>query len=312
MKFFALLLFFPALAFAQNEQILNTAADVRVLLENSHGKAFPEQLVEWNIFEHKYQDIYDAAVFTHDRDDWQERRLQSIQKFFSSLPQIEKPMMELFASANEIAATQASRFQKVFPDLKPGTPIVFLPGMRFNGRASSLPRFNRDALLIGLDMVVSRQDSIDVLFSHEFFHIYHFDHLGGDDGENSNTMSSPLWFEGFATYVSQVLNPSASEAEVLMDKPLSEGCAKTAAVAAWAKDYLTFYAKNDWKEHEADPFYYDWFRIGGPTLPNRRGYCLGYLAVKAAAESHSIQELVDWKPENFIPFIGAEFKRLSQ
>jgi hypothetical protein len=72
---------------------------------------------------------------------------------------------------------------------------------------------------MGVDFIAERNDNLNVLFSHEFFHTYHEDHL--KPGDSGRTMATPLWKEGLATYISGVLNPDQNDAVLLMDTELA-------------------------------------------------------------------------------------------
>lgn len=310
MKFLALLLLLPSIALAERVQVLNTIEDFKILAEAARGKAEAEQMEAWLAFERKYQDLYDLAVFPKNEENYETKRLNNIRHFLRILPAFEAQMLKMLGEANELAERQVARFQEAFPDLREGTPVVFMPGLRFNGRVLDLPRFGRPTLLIGVDMVVERKDDINVLFSHEFFHIHHFNVLGKDDSIFS-TMSTPLWTEGFATFVSEVLNPGAAARDVFMDPALAEKCALKEKVAPWAGEYLKFFDRREWDEKEANRVYAEWFLMSGEQEQTRRGYCLGYLTLKEQAKRHPLTDLVKWMPEQFIPAVGRSLSRLA-
>jgi hypothetical protein len=106
-------------------------------------------------------------------------------------------------------------------------------------------------------------------------------------------MATPLWKEGFATYVSGVLNPNLSDAELLMDPVLAHSCDDPTAVSLMAADFLKVLATDGANS------YADWFMMSGTTQPTRRGYCLGLRIIRTLAASHPVTEMVNWDEARF-------------
>src|SRR3989339_1548840 len=243
-------------------------------------------------FESKNQFLYDTGVYRKGDGDWTARKTKRREIFFKELPNIETKMNILFDAAERLVTEKEFAFKKLFPDLSDNIPVVFMPSIfSFNGRVMLLPEFKRNGLLMGVDFISYRSDNLDVLFSHEFFHAYHFDKL--PDGSIWKTMATPLWLEGFATYVSGLLNPTQSTAVLLMDNELANHCNDHAFVKTWAKEYLV--ALNSGGEQ----IYDDWFSMGGQTKPTRRGYCLGFKVVEEIAKSSNLNEMVVWTEDDF-------------
>lgn len=312
-NFLLLLATFSALASEINPnmvQVINTGNDFHLFWKKAEGKNFEEQEKLWSEFEDKYREIYDNVVFDKTNPNWQNKRIERLKTFFSKLPSLVSKMEILFDTAEEISTSQANKFKKTFPDLQEGTPIVFLPGITFNGKAQPLGSFGRSALFIGVDMVAERNDSIDVLFSHEFFHIYQFEFL--KNKSIWQTFSSPLWFEGFATYVSGLLNPTVSEDILLMDADLTEECSKAPNVQKWAELYLSFYNNGNLDENTLNQYYKDWFQISGSSNPKRRGYCLGLRVIQEVAKENTVPSMVQWDEPTFGLKIGEALTKLAK
>jgi hypothetical protein len=300
----------PQFIFASEVQVINTGKDFQIFWRSAEGKTFEEQEKLWTEFEDKYREIYDTIVFDKSNPNWKNNRINMLKWLFSRLPNIASNMNDLFDHAEEISLNQAVRFKKTFPDLQEDTPVVFLPGLTFNGKAEYLPSFGRSTLFIGVDLVADRNDSIEVLFSHEFFHIYQFEFL--KNKTIWQTFSSPLWFEGFATYASGILNPTFSEETILMDEKLSVECNNQKNIQTWSNEYLLFYDNHSLDEDTSNKLYKDWFKISSESNPKRRGYCLGLKVIQNIASQNSIQDMVRWDEPTFSLKVGEALNNLSK
>jgi hypothetical protein len=300
----------PQFVFAREVQVINTGKDFQIFWQSAEGKTFEEQEKLWTVFENKYREIYDTIVFDKSNPNWQNKRIDRLKWLFSRLPHIASNMNELFEHAEEISLRQAVRFKETFPDLHDGTPVVFLPGLTFDGKAQYLPSFGRTTLLIGVDLVADINESLDLLFSHEFFHIYHLELL-----KNKiiwQTFSTPLWIEGFATYASGILNPGSTVEKLLMNEKLSIECNNQKSIQAWSKDYLSFYDNRSIDMNTRNNLYKDWFLGSGESNPKRRGYCLGFRVIQNIASQNSIQDMVRWDEPTFILKVGEALNNLSK
>jgi hypothetical protein len=312
MRILLIIYFFlvPQLIFASEIQVINTGKDFQIFWQNAEGKTFEEQEKLWTVFEDKYREIYDTVVFDKSNPNWQNRRIEMLKWLFSRLPYIASNMNMLFDHAEEMTLSQTTRFKETFPDLQEGIPVVFLPGLTFNGKAQLLPSFGRTTLFIGVDRVIDRNDPVDILFSHEFFHIYQFEFL--KNKTIWQTFSSPLWFEGIATYASGILNPGSSEEKLLMDEKLSIECKNQKNIQEWSNDYLLFYNKYSLDDNTLNNLYKDWFLISGDSNPKRRGYCLGFRVIQTIASQNNLQDMVRWDESTYILKVGEALNNLSK
>lgn len=259
---------------------------------------------EWERFESKHQFIYDRYVYRKDAAGWEQRLRNKRDQFFSQLPVYKEDMKALFASADKVVAEKEAAFRAMFPDLASDIPVYFLPSLRsFNGKVGPLPEFGRSGLMMGVDFIVERKDDMDVLFSHEFFHAYQDDKIEGTSGQ---TMATPLWFEGFATYVSGVLNPDRSDTVLLMAPDLATECGKSAFVKDLAKQYLTII------NTDGQTTYADWFMMSGTIQPTRRGYCLGLHVMRRLAQTYAPTEMVRWAEERFSKEINTVLQEMAK
>ena len=295
MRLFQGFLIFVLIAVAQNTfavKFVNLGGEYDAFVKASRGKDLAGVEAEWVKFEARHQQIFDLAVYRKQEPGWEDRLRKRRDGFFPEYVALTPKMDELFARAESVVQVQEKRFRDFFPDLANDIPVIFMPSLfGFNGRVIELPEYHRSGLLMGVDFIVKRNDDLNVLFSHEFFHAYQDDHL--KSVTVGQTMASPLWTEGFATYVSGLLNPEKNDGELLMDPVLAESCANPGDVAKMAKEYLKV-IKTDGKES-----YGEWFMMAGKVKPVRRGYCVGLKAIREIAKSHPVKDMVGWDEKKF-------------
>lgn len=272
--------------------ITNTSDDFKIATQNWKNLSDIEKTTNWDNFESKYQAIYDSRIYHKELTGWEDRQKRKRDFFFSQLPTIEKGMIDLFNNAETIVHEREQAFKKYFPDLKNDIPVIILPSLfSFNGQVASVPNSDKYGLYIGVDFIAYRNDNLNVLFAHEFFHAYHHDKLG--EKSNGQTMATPLWKEGFATYVSGLLNPEQTDEVLLMDKDLTSKCNDNKYVADLAKLYLPI-LKTD-----GETTYGDWFLMSGQNPIKRRGYCLGLKVIREIVKVNTVLDMTTWDEARF-------------
>lgn len=287
---------FPMASFAK-VNVINAGDDCEILLGRIQNASMEERLARWTEFEAKYQLIYDKIIFGREKSGWQERRKSKLEQFFSELPNIQTQMLSLFAEGTHIVAEQEEKFRAQFPNLRDNITIYLIPSVfSFNGKSTILPTSSDPILLLGIDLIIKRHDNLNVLFSHEFFHVYHFDEV--PSLVTGKTFAQPLWTEGLATYVSGVLNPGIADSQLLMDEELGTQCASEDFVKNLALSYKEILSISS-DAPEAESLYADWFLMSGSTNPKRRGYCLGLHVVRKIATTHNLNEMVTWDEAKF-------------
>jgi hypothetical protein len=139
-------------------------------------------------------------------------------------------------------------------------------------------------------------------FHHELFHVYNAQFFS-----ECELVRCALWMEGLAVYVSEQLNPGASDADLLLTSPrpirpvvdanLSRAvCAIRARLdSAVEQDYEAFFTGSSSFE----------------DLPPRSGYYIGYLALKQAGKSHSLSALAHFNHEQARPVLEAALAGLA-
>ncbi|HZC35956.1 MAG TPA: hypothetical protein VE242_10100, partial [Chthoniobacterales bacterium] len=145
------------------------------------------------------------------------------------LAELQRRIFAIRSLARRFAAIRAGveeQFVQVFPDFRPARTTVYLTvsRFRFDGK---VPHDHLDHLLLAFDGVAKFHGGnapIRVIFSHELFHLYHFQINPPPANADQLPLYRLIWQEGLACYVSSVLNPDAPLRDILFDPWLaSEG-----------------------------------------------------------------------------------------
>lgn len=260
----------------------------------------------WNSFEKKYSDIY-SDLFPQNDPVKQEKKQIRLERFRLALQQKQSKIINFYEKAENIIDLQFSRFINVFPDVQSGASVFVIPSLgTFNGRVIELPS-KQPALLIGLDQIAETDEDLDVLFSHEIFHIYHSQQMVSKT--YWRTLATAIWLEGFATYVSGQLNPQKSAAIILMSEGLARKCNDPSFIKERAASYLKIIDKTQ-AEDPTGKIYASWFNADNSPM-SRSGYCLGWVVLKEIGKSNSNLEMVKWDEDLFSSKIKESLRRLA-
>ncbi len=248
------------------------------------------------IIESKHQDYYDEVIFKKTLEvNWKEKRKESILKFLSKFDDIANDTSKEFAVAKSTILDQLPKFFRKFPDADFRDEAIYLvPSLfKFNGQGVT---YKENAIIsFGVDFIVLLKKfpnlipglkpihNPNIFYIHEIFHLYHNKQFKRDIEQEKSILFS-AWEEGLASYVSEVMTPTASISEILMDNNLSDCMAKK-------EFYLRLFQKDMHKSDEDT--YRKWFLISSVNteVPKRAGYCAGYLFAKDLASKKSILEL---------------------
>jgi hypothetical protein len=198
------------------------------------------------------------------------------------------------------------RFLKAFPDMRwSGDIYVMASGYCFSGRAQMIQR--RSALLFGVDtMAALGQKDLIPGMQHELFHRYHhqfFDY----EANSAYPLWTTLWVEGMAQYVSELLNPSASEID-LAHVPAGMVQQVDSRRGQLAADFLHRFESTEQKDVTV---YFNDIDSKDALVPARGGYELGVLAVRDLSKQYSIQTIAHWSQAEAKPRLRAALERMS-
>ena len=199
-----------------------------------------------------------------------------------------------------------TRFLNAFPDFDTARAKVYLmlSLFRFDGK---IPHDNPRMLLLGLDGLAKFHGAevrLPVILSHELFHVYHFQVNPLPRDVDQVELYRLVWQEGLATYVSQVLNPEASLADVLLDPRLAEEGPRF--VPVFAHNLLGQLESKD----DATTAVYLSYRRGG-QVPARMGYLIGYEIARKMATTHPVTELARLHGHALLNLVRQETQALA-
>jgi len=193
-----------------------------------------------------------------------------------------------------------------FPDFNRSRAEIYLmlSLFRFDGK---IPHDNPRALFLGLDGLAKFHGAsvpLDVILSHELFHLYHFQVNALPASIDTIPLYRLIWQEGLATYASASLNPKATMADVLLDPRLARDGPKY--VPAVARALMTQLESTD---DEATARYLSYRR--GSEIPSRMGYLIGYNIVARLAPTRSLTELARLRGQRLRSLMREQVRSLA-
>lgn len=290
---------------AQAVEVVNAGRDFKVFMKDFSSSDLDQNVNSWNTLEEKYDEVYSTMVFPHDSSNWFQDKTARLTYFFTMLPALNDRMQNVFDRADEIAKDQIQKFQSHNKDFSSNIKVYFVPSaLTFNGRVAALPKSpSKYSLVIGVDGLFFFNTDIDVLFSHELFHMYHF---GKASGANFESKVAGFWTEGLASFYTYKVMPEKNMGQILMDPELGKACESPQYVSDLAKKLLSV-VEGAMTPVEQAQFRSEWFWLSGKTLPHRPGYCLGFRVAEALSKKHSMAEMISWGDatfeEHFIPVL---------
>ena len=228
-----------------------------------------------------------------------EQYLDGLDTYLPAIEQIHRRFEEQRASIQ-------AKFLGAFPDFDSARARVYLmlSLFRFDGK---IPHDNPRMLLLGLDGLAKFHGAdvrLPVILSHELFHIYHFQVNPLPRDVDQIELYRLIWQEGLATYVSQVLNPDASLADVLLDPRLAEEGPQF--VPMLARNLMAQLESRD----DATTARYLAYQRGG-WIPARMGYLIGYQIARRTAATHQLTELARLRGHALLNLVREEMQALA-
>jgi Predicted Zn-dependent protease (DUF2268) len=228
-----------------------------------------------------------------------EQYLDGLDAYLPAIEQIHRRFEEQRASIQ-------AKFLGAFPDFDSARARVYLmlSLFRFDGK---IPHDNPRMLLLGLDGLAKFHGAdvrLPVILSHELFHVYHFQVNPLPRDVDQIELYRLIWQEGLATYVSQVLNPDASLADVLLDPRLAEQGPRF--VPMLARNLMAQLESKD----DATTAQYLAYQRGG-LIPARMGYLIGYQIARRTAATHQLTELARLRGHALLNLVREEMQALA-
>jgi hypothetical protein len=261
--------------------------------KESRAKLFAQLMIR------PHPEIYDRPQIFKTDIGTLEQYLDGLNAYLPAIEHIHRRFEEQRASIE-------AKFLNAFPDFDSSRARIYLmlSLFRFDGK---IPHDNPRMLLLGLDGLAKFHGAdarLPVILSHELFHVYHFQVNPLPRDVDQIELYRLIWQEGLATYVSQVLNPDASLADVLLDPGLAQEGPKF--VPMLAHSLLTQLESTD----DATTALYLSYRHGG-QIPARMGYLIGYEIARRMAATRQITELARLRGYALLNLVRQEMQALA-
>jgi predicted Zn-dependent protease DUF2268 len=262
--------------------------------EADRAKLFKKMVIQ------PHPEVYDRPqVFKTDPE--------TLEKYLTELDEYLPAIKNIHQRFNDQRASIQTKFLRTFPGFNTSRARVYLmlSLFRFDGK---IPHDNPHMLLLGLDGLAKFHGPnvrLPVILSHELFHLYHFQINPLPRDADQVELYRLIWQEGLATYVSQVLNPDASLADVLLDPRLAKEGPKFVPLLAHG-----LLAQLESRDDETAARYLS-YRRGG-QIPARMGYLIGYEIAKRMATAHRLTELAQLRGHTLLNSVRQEMQNLAQ
>ncbi|MFO1323562.1 MAG: hypothetical protein U1F15_05820 [Burkholderiales bacterium] len=225
---------------------------------------------------------------------------RSFETFVELRPRYERTS----ASFAAMLAPARDDFARRFPDIAPLGDVYLVHSMgEMDGGIRTID--GRRYLVFGADVMARLYAPGDErpFFQHELFHVYH-----GQFFAECEEVWCALWQEGLAVYVSEQLNPGATDMQLLLTmprpiRPEVDANLSAAVCAVHAR------LRSD-KPDDYAPLFLGRAQLDG--LPPRFGYYVGYLVAREAARTHSMRELARMSADEARPVVESSLAALAK
>ncbi|HEX5161314.1 MAG TPA: hypothetical protein VFV88_06300 [Steroidobacteraceae bacterium] len=209
---------------------------------------------------------------------------KALQKFPTLRPQYEQVQRD-FPAAFEAGI---EHFRKQFPGFTPNVPVYLLHSVgEMDGGTRELN--GRIYLIFGADVIASihKPDEITPFLDHELFHVEN-----GRFFPECGEVWCSLWAEGLATYAAKVMNPGASDRQLLLTYPTP---IRPIVEPHWP-DALCYTRDRLFSKEQRDIEELFVGNSGGRQFPERFGYYVGLRVAEEAGAKHTLAELAHMPP----------------
>jgi hypothetical protein len=272
--------------------------------EAAEGQPMERQLQLWQqLYVSRHQSVFDDLAAPC-KDQWKPAWTQA--NYLPALPKLVPGIRTLVGDLARQLHEANNRFLETFPDMRwSGDIYVMASGYCFTGRSQTID--GRGALLFGVDgMAALGQKDLIPGMQHELFHRYHRGFFEFE-GSSGYPLWTTLWAEGMATYVSEMLNPTASDID-LARVPLGMVEQVDERRARLAADFLQRFESTAAKDAT---LYFNDINSKDSLVPARAGYQLGVLVVRELSKEHSIFTMAHWSQAEAKPKVIAALERIG-
>ncbi|OGS08773.1 MAG: hypothetical protein A2270_06225 [Elusimicrobia bacterium RIFOXYA12_FULL_51_18] len=291
-------------------KIISYGDDFRIFLAKAENADRETQVNAWIELSNKLPPGLGNSIFHTNSQGLEAAVKEALPGYMSKMPEIREETLYLFDVGPTAIQNTYYRFRKVFSDFTEGATAYIFPSM-FRRGISAAP--TEKAILFGPDTMVSMgltEKAFTIGTAHELFHNYEY---FASSGKKMNTFAAALWSDGAANYVSGLINPEASQADILLDSVLSERCSDAAFVKDLARRYRSILDKS-FREADNAAINEEWFgSTGVSTLqnPTRKAYCLGLQVIKKLVPAYNIPVMLTWPEPKLVKIMDKTLAEMS-
>jgi hypothetical protein len=291
--------------FAQEMEIHHLAKDFAVFWDNTQDMPLDKRVAEFKKqVGSQFPDFYEVQANGEGKT--QAQLDEAIADAITYFPKIRTAYLAKADRFDIDLPLYVASFRKTFPEYRQSVPIYFLHSLsQMDGGTRNLNGHNY--LIFGADMMarIHGTNNEAAFFHHELFHTYN-DAVAPECPAQGAWQR--LWREGLAVYVSKVMNPSASEQELLLDFPEGTVSATKANLPALLAQLGTVLDSTDSTVNES------LFHMGSDQsgLPRRRGYYLGYLVASEIGKTHNLNDMAKLDCAHARELVVAAVGKLNQ
>ena len=180
-------------------------------------------------------------------------------------------------------------FRKQFPGFTPNVPVYLLHSVgEMDGGTRELN--GKIYLIFGADVIanIHKPDELTPFLDHELFHVEN-----GKYFPECDQVWCTLWAEGLATYAAKVMNPGASDRQLLLTLPMP---IRPVVESHWP-DALCYTRDRLFSKEPQDMEELFVGNAGGKRFPQRFGYYVGLRIAEESGGEYSLAELAHMPPE---------------
>ena len=143
------------------------------------------------------------------------RLASRVDKALTNFPAIRPAYRDVEREFPQTLESAIASFRKVFPDFVPPLPIYLVHSLGIRDGGADFVN-GKKVMMFGADVIarIHNDDSLQPFMDHELFHLEHARHF-----DDCDQLWCPLWQEGLATFAASVMNPGATDHQLLLDKP---------------------------------------------------------------------------------------------
>ena len=227
----------------------------------------------------RYPEIADAGVFPSGGD-------TDFVFYLHRLAPLDAAMHAVDARLRAELPEYRDAFRRALPDFTLSFPTCIVPSFTYNGATAALTD-DTPALMFGVPVLAEAGDAfpLRVLFSHEYFHLYHNQVNPGFDAE-PRLIGHELWIEGLATYASSVIAGDRDPVHLFYDPDLAKRY--PGITRQIARVILERYDSTSKGDRIA---YFQYGISPSAEIPSRSGYAVGYLVAQRVGVHRSLHDL---------------------